>query len=330
MALTLKESRAVSDLAELAYDLLPGSGSGRWKGHVSFKTVAQKVGVGAYWQVGSKTAMLIRLFSQTLEYQRHRFEPLVLEIVRAGITYCQRNGHPLRPEHIDKLNGTLLQLGFKFPDLWEPEFKESLRLDGAARAQQHVEQAIKEEQVRTNAHNERLEHLRQLEQEFFQLFAMSERQAAGFELEKVLNRLFALHGLAPREPFRVVGEQIDGSFELDHETYLVEAKWEKTAIPEKDLLVFRGKIEGKSAFTRGVFISLSGITEEAKKAISYGKQPTFFVIDGYDLTMTLQDRIDLKLFLRQRRRLLAEEGLICVPFQEIWGGSRCQHKPAVG
>ncbi|MBK8285808.1 MAG: restriction endonuclease, partial [Ahniella sp.] len=147
-------------------------------------------------------------------------------------------------------------------------------------------------------------------------------QKAGFAFEKILNRLFALHGLAPREPFRVTGEQIDGSFELDHETYLVEAKWEKDPVSEASLLVFRGKIEGKSAYTRGAFISLSGVSTDAKTAISYGKQPTFFVIDGYDLAMVLSGDIDLDGFLRQRRRILAEEGALVVPYTDLWKGSR--------
>ena len=35
MALPLKESRAVRELADLLYDFLPGSGNSAWKGHVS-------------------------------------------------------------------------------------------------------------------------------------------------------------------------------------------------------------------------------------------------------------------------------------------------------
>jgi hypothetical protein len=31
--------------------------------------------------------------------------------------------------------------------------------------------------------------------------------------------------VSPRGKFRLVGEQIDGSFKLDGQTYLVEAKW---------------------------------------------------------------------------------------------------------
>ncbi len=85
--LSLKESRAVADLAQFLYDFLPGSGYSKWKGHVSFKTVADKVGVGDFWQSGSKIPMITALLQRTLEHRRHFFEPLILEIVRAGIIY---------------------------------------------------------------------------------------------------------------------------------------------------------------------------------------------------------------------------------------------------
>jgi hypothetical protein len=109
---------------------------------------------------------------------------------------------------------------------------------------------------------------------------------------------------------------------LDHEVYLLEAKWEQSLLSEGPLLVFRGKIEGKSSITRGVFICLNGISVPAKTAITQGKQPTFFVVDGHDLMMILCGAADLVEFLRQRRRLLGEEGVVCVPFGQIWHGSR--------
>jgi hypothetical protein len=40
MALTLKETRAVSGLADVLYDFLPGAGSASWTGHVNFGTAA--------------------------------------------------------------------------------------------------------------------------------------------------------------------------------------------------------------------------------------------------------------------------------------------------
>ena len=59
----------------------------RWKGHVSFKTVAEQVGVGNFWQPGSKIPMITALLEKTLEYRRNHFEQLMLGIVRAGLTY---------------------------------------------------------------------------------------------------------------------------------------------------------------------------------------------------------------------------------------------------
>ena len=88
-------------------------------------------------------------------------------------------------------------------------------------------------------------------------------------------------------------------------------------MPEKELLVFKGKIEGKSPFTRGVFIALNGITDVAKDAITRGKAPCFFVVDGHDLLMVLSEEIALTDFLRMRMRLLAEEGSVCVPFSRL-------------
>lgn len=306
-------------MAELLYDFLPGSGSPRWKGHVSFKTIADKVGVGDFWQPGSKTPMITALLQRTVEFRRGRFEPLILEVVRAGLTYRQKQGNPVTPEEIDKLNCLIVETGFKFPELWDPDFKASLRADASIRAKQHVERAVAQDRLRTTQRSQRSRELEELKQEFFALHDDDDRHRAGLQLEKVLNRLFDLHGLSPREPFRVVGEQIDGSFELDHEIYLLEAKWHQNASPESDLLVFRGKIEGKSKYTRGVFVSINGITKEAAVSITQGKQPNFFAVDGYDITMLLEDNMDLASFLRRRQRLLAEEGRVVVPFSGLVG-----------
>jgi hypothetical protein len=304
-------------MAELLYDFLPGSGSNTWKGHVSFKTVAEKVGVGDFWTPGSKIPMITTMLERTLEFRRGRFEPLVLEIVRAGLVYRQKQGNPIREEEIDKLNGLIIEVGFKFPDLWDSTFKASLRSDSSSRAKEHIDRALQEEQLKATERSRRSQKLEELKQHFYRLHEEADRSLAGRALEHILNELFELHGLNPREPFRVVGEQIDGSFEMDYEIYLLEAKWTADPCPEAELLVFRGKIEGKSKYTRGVFLSVNGISREAATAITQGKQPCFFVMDGYDLTMMLEDNMHLTDFLRQRQRLLAEEGKIIVPFNQL-------------
>lgn len=101
------------------------------------------------------------------------------------------------------------------------------------------------------------------------------------------------------------------------EVYLVEAKWEADPISEGPLLIFRGKIEGKSQYTRGLFISINAFTAPAKKAIVTGKQPNFFLMDGYDLSTVLEGRISLIDLLRGKQRRLAEEGNVFVAASEL-------------
>ncbi len=261
--------------------------------------------------------MIIGLLEHTLDHRRSRFEPLMLEIVRAGLIYRQKQGNPVTPEEIDKLNGLILEVGFKFPDLWDPDFKASLRVDGGTRAKEHIDQALFHEQLRTTKRAKRISDLADIKEDFFSLHEQKNRQNAGIQFETILNRFFELHELSPREPFRVTGEQIDGSFELDHEVYLIEAKWQQEPTSEADLLVFRGKIEGKSKYTRGVFVTINGLSQDAAEAITRGKQPIFFVIDGYDITMLLEDDIHLTDFLRKRQRLLAEEGHVVLLYSEL-------------
>lgn len=166
---------------------------------------------------------------------------------------------------------------------------------------------------------ERSQALRELKDEFLRLAGESNRNAAGLALEKLLNRLFTLFGLAPRQPFRVTGEQIDGSFQMDSEIYLLESKWEKDPLGQAPLLVFREKILSKSTFTRGVLLALNGISSDARDAITRGKAPCFFVMDGHDLLKILTEEMSLTDFLRMRMRLLAEEGCVCIPFSELAG-----------
>ncbi|MEQ1887031.1 MAG: hypothetical protein ABL967_18355 [Bryobacteraceae bacterium] len=163
----------------------------------------------------------------------------------------------------------------------------------------------------------RSEELRALKDHFLGLAADSDRNRAGLALERLLNRLFEAFTLQPRQPFRVLGEQIDGSFQLDGHIYLLESKWEKHPLPESDLLVFRGKIEGKSTFTRGVLIALNDVSTPARDAITRGKAPSFFVMNGHDLMMILSEAITLPDYLRKRVRLLAEEGRMFVPISEL-------------
>lgn len=133
-----------------------------------------------------------------------------------------------------------------------------------------------------------------------------EAHARGYAFEKFLQTLFNAYSLTPHEPFRLKGEQVDGSFQFGNETYLVEAKWHGKPIGVAEPHTFHGKIEQKAAWTRGLFVSNSGFTEEGLVAFGRGKR--VICMDGYDLYETLDREIPLNHILERKVRHAAETG----------------------
>jgi hypothetical protein len=132
-------------------------------------------------------------------------------------------------------------------------------------------------------------------------------QKRGYAFEVLLREFFNMYGLEAREPFRLKGEQIDGSFLLQGETYLLEAKWQDAQTGVADLHTFHGKLEQKAAWTRGLFVSHSGFTEQG--IVAFGKGKRVICMDGLDLFETLNRELPLDLVLERKVRKAAETGL---------------------
>lgn len=143
-------------------------------------------------------------------------------------------------------------------------------------------------------------------------FAQLAPQQRGYAFETLLRDLFNVFGLEAREPFRLKGEQIDGSFVLHGETYLIEAKWQAAPTGVADLHTFHGKLEQKAAWTRGLFVSNSGFTEEGLVAFGRGKR--VICMDGLDLFDTLSRELPLNHVLESKVRRAAETGF---PFTRV-------------
>ena len=133
-------------------------------------------------------------------------------------------------------------------------------------------------------------------------------QERGFAFEKYLHSLFESNGLEPRGSFRVVGEQIDGSFLLFNEVYLMEAKWTSKKIDKGDLVIFNEKVSSKSGFTRGLFISFSGYSDEALATFSSGRTVNIVLMTVQELAIALTRQLNLIDVLKRKVRALAEEG----------------------
>jgi hypothetical protein len=149
------------------------------------------------------------------------------------------------------------------------------------------------------------QRLLQLRAEFASLANMLPQQR-GYALEKFLRDLFSFYGLQSRGAFRLLGEQIDGSFLLGNDTYLLEAKWQAAQANIGDLHTFHGKVEQKAAWARGLFVSYSGVSPDG--LIAFGRRKQLICMDGLDLHEALDREIPLNDVLDQKVRKAAETG----------------------
>jgi hypothetical protein len=293
MSSSLKEAQAISEIAELLYRFLPGKPHPFAAADISFPGVAHKVGLSKFWIGGSKKPAIIQLLQSTLDYRRDQFCNLIVEIVRMGIAYLSNKGEPVTRDEIVKLNQLITKVSFKIPELWDPAFLDSLPSS----------QPIKKEEP-SSVNQKTVESLKN------DLIGLTSLEAhkRGFALEKFLNEMFAAYSLEPRGSFRIVGEQIDGSFQIGTDVYLVEAKWHNKQIDQSELLVFHGKVEGKSKWSRGLYVSYSGFTSDGLTAYSRGRPTNIIGMDSQDLFYILNGEMTLVEAINRKARRAAETG----------------------
>jgi hypothetical protein len=156
-----------------------------------------------------------------------------------------------------------------------------------AEREQHQRSKRAAEQAREAQRAERQASRDALKDRFTVLMSESNAQRRGYFLETFLNDLFEFEGLDPRGSFRLVGEQIDGSFAWRTRTCLVEAKWVKDPVAGAEFGAFNYKIEGKTADTRGLYISINGYSSEAIEGMKLKGALKFVCIDGAHIMRAL-------------------------------------------
>lgn len=299
MSLTLTESVAVSELAQHLYNFLPGSGNNA----TSFPIAVAKVGLVDAWPMvgGSKQPAIEFMLKWTLDHRRDRFSALMIEIVQQSISYRMKKDK-LSRQDIERLNQLLLRVRFKIPELVDDSFLNQLPNAATVAPRDPPAAAI---DARHAVLKEQLIELAKLDP-----------QPRGYAFEKFLSNLFFAFNLAPRGSFRIVGEQIDGSFKLDHETFLLEAKWEKKPIDAATLRSFNSGVIDKSRFGRGLFISDSGFSDDGLAAFGVGK--AIVLMDGLDLWESLDRKLDIDVVLAAKVRRAAESGKPFVRVRDLF------------
>lgn len=298
--LSFGELQAIEDLADLLYDFLPGSGNSR----TAFPLAAAQAGVAEFWIPGSKRPALVQLLSGTLERRRSNFTKLITAIVRQAMTYRRGKGNPISRAEIDRLNEILPRVEFRIPELLEPAFLKSFG---------DAEKASPPQSPSTPLSEAKAQELSQLLMDISTL----DPPLRGLRFEGFLTELFSGFGLAPRGAFRLVGEQIDGSFSLHGQTYLVEAKWHGPRIGFADLMTFSGKVAGKASWSRGLFVSVSGFTDEGLTAFAAGRQTNLICVNGLDLHEILTLRASLIDVLTEKARRAAETNRAFVSVRDL-------------
>jgi hypothetical protein len=290
--LSLKESSTVTALAAVLYEFLPGSGNA----NTSFPLAAERAGIGELWRPASKMPAIVHLLTETLEHRQDKFCSLIVAVVQQSIAWRRRKANPLTREEIEKLNALLPGVGFKIPDLLDAQFLNTLPSskqpgktpDGTGSPPDAARLAA-------------------LASELVNLTALAPHPR-GFAFEKFLKNLLDAYGMSARASFRLVGEQIDGSFELAGETYLLEAKWENARTGAAPLHAFAGKVGGKAAWSRGLFISQAGFSDDGIEAYSRGRPTPIICLDGLDLYDTLSRNLRLDEVIASKVRRAAETG----------------------
>ena len=300
--LTMIESQAIAELAEVLYDFLPASFSA-----VTWPVVAEWSGVQDCWpNVSSKRQALPIFLRNVLEHRRGKFCDLIVKAVQQGINYRLRKENPVTREEVERVNQLLLKVEFKVPELHDRSFLDGLPVSKAeAPAKQHPANKIAS-----------AETLEKLHRRFLALFAEPNEQKRGLAFEPFLTEFFSAHGLDPKGSFRIVGEQIDGSFDWQGNTFLVEARWRAKPANAADLLVLRGKAE-KSEWTRGLFMSINGFSDLATPTLQIGRKANLIAMSGQDLILILERHWTLHDALRAKLRHTGETAEAYKPLTEL-------------
>jgi len=144
--------------------------------------------------------------------------------------------------------------------------------------------------------NTYLQDLEKLRQAFENAHSMSPQQK-GYALERIFVDLMRISGIPVEEPFRIVGEQIDGAIKYDGHYYLVELKWFAEAVEPKHIGSFYFKVDGKLG-ARGIAIAMNGYTSGVLESVAKGKELKIVLFDGTHLanviygTYTFQQLLD--------------------------------------
>lgn len=135
------------------------------------------------------------------------------------------------------------------------------------------------------------------------------KQKKGYAFEKYITLLFDAFSLNPRVSYKTRFNQIDGSFSIDNQTFLIEAKYTNNPINKNPLVLFEDKIKRKSSHARGLFLTHAPLSKNAVKYFE-NSGSTFIVMYTDEIDYILRKKMNLPDLIRKKIRHLDETGNI--------------------
>lgn len=191
--------------------------------------------------------------------------------------------------------------------------------DRRRKEEQEKKEAAKNtaENIKTKALLSRQAKRDELRDRFLGLMKEDNAQARGYLLESFLNDFFESENLDPRNSFKLLGEQIDGSFSWQTRTCLVEAKWVKAPVAGAEFGAFNYKIEGKTVDTRGLYVSVNGYSPEAIRGMSGKGALKFVCVDGAHIMRAVSQDDGFQAILKRVWRHADETGESYLPVSKF-------------
>jgi hypothetical protein len=141
----------------------------------------------------------------------------------------------------------------------------------------------------------------------------------GIAYRQFLHDLFSLYDFSARSAFLLNDTEVEvnSSFELEGQTYILTARWQDEKSGHDALLMFNGRVEAKSTWARGIFISDAGFTKEGLEGFAHGKRTSIIAMDGKDLELILAGRSSLVDAIKRKARRAVETNHSFVPLHEL-------------
>jgi len=137
---------------------------------------------------------------------------------------------------------------------------------------------------------------------FNELAESEDPQRRGYLLQDLLCGIFDLYKFPVVRSFtRNNGaEQIDGAFSMDGWHYLVECRWRSKLADLRELDGLSGQVRRSGKQTMGLFLSINGWSDNVSEMLKQNPDKSVALMDGYDLRCVLEEKVDLRDFLKKK------------------------------